>query len=30
MLTANILKEKELNKKSVVKNFLTIAADGKN
>ena len=30
MHIANILKEKELNKISVVKNFLTTAADGKN
>jgi len=30
MHIANILKEKELNKESVVKDFLTTAADGKN
>ena len=30
MHIANILKEKELNKDSVIKNFLTTAADGKN
>ena len=30
MHIANILKEKELNKDSVVKDFLTTAADGKN
>jgi hypothetical protein len=30
MHIANILKEKELNEGSVVKNFLTTAADGKN
>ena len=30
MHTANILKDKELRKNSVVKNFLTTAADGKN
>lgn len=30
MHIANILKEKELNEISVVKKFLTIAADGKN
>jgi hypothetical protein len=30
MHIANILKEKELNEISVVKNYLTTAADGKN